>query len=227
MTETMRLAKRMAQDGGVSRREAERLIERGRVHVNGLLVTTCATVVEPDDRIFIDGTLLNDNSEARIWLFHKPPGVLVTRWDEEGRPTVFDLLPPNFPYVRAVGRLDFTSEGLLLLTTSGALAHAFETGTCVRVYQIKAHGVRSRSFLRDLALGVTVEDVQYAPIQARMLEREGGACWIEMRLTEGKNREIRRIAEHFDWKIERLVRMRFGSFSLGDLPLGAWAEARI
>lgn len=226
----MRLAKRMADAGLCSRREAERWIEAGRVVVNGTAITTPATLVMPEDEVAVDGTPIGGASAERVFLYHKPAGLLTTHRDPQGRQTVFDTLPKSLPRVVSVGRLDLDSEGLLLLTTSGALARRLElpcTGL-ERIYRVRVRGTPTPRAIAQMANGLVVEGVRYGPIQVR-LETEkatGVNRWVEVTLTEGKNREIRRVFEHFDHRVSRLIRVSYGPFALGNLKPGEVREVR-
>ncbi len=217
-----RIAKVMAHAGLCSRRDAERWIAEARVEVNGQLVTTPATLVGPDDAIKVDGKLLNTDTETLLWRYYKPDGLVTSHKDPEGRPTVFDNLPPHLPRVVSVGRLDLTSEGLLLLTNDGALARYLEhpsTGW-VRRYRVRAYGRVTQEQLDTLAQGVTVDGVRYGPIEAEIDRVTGGNVWLTIGLTEGKNREIRRVLASFDLTVNRLIRMSYGPFQLGRLKPG-------
>jgi 23S rRNA pseudouridine2605 synthase len=229
-TAKIRLAKRMADAGLCSRREAERWIAEGRVRVNDTLVETPATLVCSEDAVVVDGKLLGGASVERLFLYHKPAGLLTTHRDPQGRPTVFETLPEYLPRVVSVGRLDLDSEGLLLLTTSGALARQLElpkTGLA-RTYRVRLHGVPTDRTLSQLAKGITVEGVHYGPIEVR-LETEkasGRNRWAVVTLHEGKNREIRRVFEHFGHSVSRLIRISYGPFSLGKMSIGDVHEVK-
>ena len=188
----MRIAKAMARAGLCSRREAERWIAAGRVAVNGTVLTTPATVVNPSDTIIVDGKPLPQAQAARLWRYHKPRGLVTTHSDPQGRPTVFDALPPGLPRVVSVGRLDFNTEGLLLLTNDGALARHLElprTGW-LRRYRVRAHGRVSQEALDRLRKGITIDGVHYGPIEARVDREQGANLWLTLALREGKNREV-------------------------------------
>lgn len=222
-----RIAKVMARAGLCSRREAERWIADGRVLVNGEMLTTPARTVTDKDTIVVDGTPLPERDRTRLFLFHKPKGLVTTRRDSEGRRTVFDALPPDLPRVVTVGRLDITTEGLLLLTNDGGLARALElpANGWRRHYRARALGKVAQADLDRLAEGVTIEGVRYRPINASLDNGAGGANrWITLTLTEGKNREVRRVLEHLGLKINRLIRTGYGPFNLGALPPGAVEE---
>lgn len=215
-----RLAKVMARAGVCSRREAERWIADGRVQVNESLIETPATLVTSTDIIEVDGRLLPKKEKTRVWIFHKPRGVVTTHFDPEGRETVFDLLPRHLPdHIISIGRLDLMSEGLILLTNDGEFAREFEhpSNEIPRVYQVRIFGHLDPRGLEQLTKGITVNDVDYGPIKWRQGPRKGDNQWLEMTLTEGKNREIRKIIDHIGGRVNRLIRVSYGPFQLGDL----------
>lgn len=217
-----RLAKRIAHAGLCSRRDAEAWICAGRVTVNGILVLTPATVVSEDDRITVDGQPLPPQLRPRMWRYHKPAGLVTTHRDPQGRPTVFDALPSSLGRVVSVGRLDLTSEGLLLLTNNGALARQLELPATAwtRRYRVRAHGVVSQAGLASLAEGVTIAGMRYGPIEATLDRVQGANSWLTLSLKEGKNREVRRVLDHLGLTVNRLIRIAFGPFQLGSLPPG-------
>jgi 23S rRNA pseudouridine2605 synthase len=222
-----RIAKRLARAGICSRRDAERLIEQGRVKVDGVTLRTPATLVTAASRIEVDGQTVAAPQRPRIWLYHKPPGLVVTARDPEGRPTVFDNLPRDMPRVVSIGRLDIASEGLLLLTNDGALARRMElpaTGFDRR-YRARAHGRVDQAMLDRLADGATVDGVRYGPIRARLERQQRSNNWITISLREGKNREVRRVMEHLGLVVNRLIRIGYGPFNLDALPEGEVVEA--
>ncbi len=221
-----RIAKRIARAGLCSRREAERWIAEGRVAVDGVVLTTPAVVVGADARITVDGRPLGPVERARLWRYHKPRGVICTRRDPEGRPTVFDRLPPALAGVKLVGRLDLDSEGLLLLTNDGGLARKLELPASgwLRRYRVRAYGEVAPERLAALAEGITVEGVRYGPIEARLERRKGRNAWYAVSFREGRNRELRRVFDHLGLSVSRLIRVGFGPFELGDLEPGAVAE---
>ncbi len=221
-----RLARRMARAGLCSRRAAERLIEQGRVMLNGETVTSPAVNVTADDLIVVDGKPLPEPEPVRLWRYHKPPGLVVSERDEKGRPTIFEKLPAGLGRVISVGRLDINSEGLLLLTNDGALARALELPKkgWTRRYRVRAFGHVTQQALADIADGVTIEGVRYGPIAARLDRIQGDNSWLTFAIREGKNREIRRICEYLGLKVNRLIRIAHGPFQLGDLAKGAVAQ---
>lgn len=221
-----RIAKVMAAAGLCSRREAERWIESGRVIVNGDVLTTPAKTVDGNDRILVDGKPLAGKQERRLWCYHKPAGVMTTHRDPQGRPTVFDKLPPQLPRVISVGRLDFNSEGLLLLTTDGGLARELELPArgWKRRYRVRVHGKVTPEIVGRLQKGVKIEGVSYAPCQIEIERQQGTNTWVIMTLTEGKNREIRRMMSFFGLEVTRLIRVSYGPFQLGNLAVGAVRE---
>lgn len=227
-----RIAKRMASAGLCSRRDAEKWIVQGRVAVNGAVIDTPATLVDAADHIVVDGTpLAATKPPAQLWLYHKPTGLVTTHADPQGRPTVFDDLPPTLGRVISVGRLDLNSEGLLLLTNSGELARQLEHPTTglPRTYDVRAYGDWHRGLEQDLAQGVTIDGVHYAPIHVeRMFDRAltGRNIALRMTLHEGKNREIRRVLQACGLHVNRLVRVAYGPFELSDLERGQVVEAK-
>jgi 23S rRNA pseudouridine2605 synthase len=221
-----RIAKVLARAGIASRREAETIIAEGRVAVNGAVLTTPAFTVTPADMITVDGAPLSAPEMTRLWLFHKPDGLVTTHKDPQGRPTVFDALPPEMPRVISVGRLDLTSEGLLLLTNDGALARTLElpkTGL-ERTYRARAFGRVTQAALDTLAEGITVDGVEYGPIVANLEKSDASNVWIEVRLTEGRNREVRKVLAALDLTVNRLIRTHYGPFKLMGLPPGGLEE---
>jgi 23S rRNA pseudouridine2605 synthase len=221
-----RIAKRLARAGLCSRRDAERWIAEGRVAVDGkVLASPALTVTEAND-IRVDGKPIPAAEPARLWRYHKPAGLVTTHRDEQGRPTVFDRLPPELPRVVSVGRLDLTSEGLLLLTNDGELARALELPArgWLRRYRVRVHGAVDPARLAALETGVTIDRMSYGPIRAVLDREQGSNAWLTISLHEGKNREIRRVMEHLGLSVSRLIRVAYGPFQLGDLPRGAIEE---
>ncbi|MFC3266121.1 pseudouridine synthase, partial [Camelimonas abortus] len=224
-----RIARVMARAGVASRREAEQMILDGRVSVNGEKILSPALNVGPADRIFIDGEPLPQRERTRLWLYHKPAGLVTTRSDPEGRPTVFEYLPEGLPHVISIGRLDINTEGLLLLTNDGGLARVLahpETGW-LRRYRVRAFGSVTQDALDALADGVTIDGVRYGPVQAAIQRQQGHNMWLMVGLREGKNREVKRILEHLGLRVNRLIRISFGPFQLGELPEGHAEEVRL
>ncbi len=217
-----RVAKRIARAGLCSRRDAERWIADGRVAVDGEVLTSPAVTVTEASLVTVDGVPLPAAGRARLFRYHKPAGVLTAARDPEGRPTIYDRLPPGLPRLMPVGRLDLTSEGLLLLTNDGALKRALElpaTGW-VRRYRARVHGTVDEQLLAGLAKGITLDGFKYGPIEASLERVQGSNAWLKVALREGKNREIRRVLEHFGWPVTRLIRLSFGPFQLGHLKPG-------
>lgn len=225
-TKGERIAKRLSRAGVCSRREAERWIVAGRVSVNGAVLTTPATLVAPNDAIMVDGKPVGEAAPPRLFRYHKPQGLVTSNADEHGRPTIFDMMPDTLPRVMSVGRLDMNSEGLLLLTTDGALARHMElpaTGWA-RYYRVRAFGKVEQAMLDRLAQGLTIEGVRYGAIEAKLERQQGSNAWLLVTLKEGKNREIRKVFEHIGLTVNRLIRIGYGPFQLGKLPSGAIEE---
>jgi 23S rRNA pseudouridine2605 synthase len=221
-----RIAKRLARAGVCSRRDAEALIAEGRVSVNGAVLKTPATLVGADDLVTVDGRPLPEPEATRLWRYHKPEGLVTSARDEKGRETVFDRLPPDMPRVVSVGRLDLTTEGLLLLTNDGELARHLElpaTGW-IRRYRVRVHGRVEKEMLAALARGIRVEGVDYGPIEAELDREQGSNAWLSLGLKEGKNREVRRVLEHLGLQVTRLIRTAYGPFQLGKLDRGGVEE---
>jgi 23S rRNA pseudouridine2605 synthase len=219
----LRIAKAMARAGLCSRREAERWIVEGRVRVNGKTLATPAFEVSAKDEVLVDGKPLPSPEPVRLWRYHKPRGLVTTHKDPQGRPTVFAALPPGLPRVVSIGRLDFNSEGLLLLTNDGALARHLElpaTGW-LRRYRVRAHGRVAEADLAAIKDGVEIEGVRYGAIEATLDSVQGANAWLTIGLREGKNREVRRILAHLGLEVNRLIRISYGPFQLLDLKPGA------
>ncbi|EPR15955.1 pseudouridine synthase [Sphingobium indicum IP26] len=226
--EPQRIAKLLARAGVASRREVERMIEEGRITLNGEAVSTPATLLSSLHGVAVDGNPVAAPAPARLFLFHKPSGFLTTERDPRGRPTIYDKLPADLPRVMPIGRLDMTTEGLLLLTTDGEFKRQMElpsTGV-PRTYRARAFGEVSQNQLEDLFDGLEIDGIRYGRIEANLERRTGRNQWIEMTLTEGKNREVRRVLEHLGLQVNRLIRTSYGPFHLGELASGAVEEVR-
>ena len=221
-----RIAKYLARAGVASRRDAERLIGEGKVKLNNAVITHPATFVVPGDLVTIGGKLVEEPDRTRLWRYHKPEGLVTTHRDPEGRPTVFDKLRHQLPRVISIGRLDLTSEGLLLLTNDGALARVLELPTTgwIRRYRVRVHGEVEPKALAALANGVTIDGVRYAPIEAGLDAKKGENAWLTVSLREGRNREIRRVMAHLGLEVSRLIRIAYGPFQLGTLARGGIEE---
>ncbi len=223
-----RIAKRIARAGHCSRRDAERLIAEGRVRLNGAIISSPAINVTAADAIDIDGEPLAARERTRLWLFHKPKGLMTTNRDPEGRPTIFSALPSALPRVVTVGRLDINTEGLLLLTNDGGLARQLElpaTGW-MRRYRVRAHGTVEQPALDALARGVAIDGMVYGAIEAAIDRVQGSHVWLTVGLREGKNREVRRVLEYLGLAVSRLIRVSYGPFQLGDLDAREVREVR-
>ena len=221
-----RVAKVIARAGVCSRRDAEKLIAERRVAVDGKTLDTPAVKVRPGQRVTVDGEVLPAAEPPRLWRFHKPEGVVTAARDPEGRTTIYDRLPEGLPRVMPVGRLDISSEGLLLLTNDGGVKRRLELPSTgwIRRYRVRAHGRVTQEELDKLAKGVTVDGVTYGAIQASLDSQQGANAWLTMSLREGKNREIRRVCEHLGLAVNRLIRVSYGPFHLGKMPPGAVEE---
>jgi 23S rRNA pseudouridine2605 synthase len=221
-----RVAKRIARSGFCSRRDAERLIAAGRVAVDGEVLSSPAVTVTDANLVTIDGAPLSQAEPARLFRYHKPAGVLTAARDPEGRTTIHDRLPDGLPRLMPIGRLDMGSEGLLLLTNDGELKRRLElpaTGW-LRRYRVRVHGRVDESRLAGLRNGIEIDGFEYGPIQATLDRVQGSNAWLSVALREGKNREIRRVLEHFGWPVNRLIRLSFGPFQLGGLAPGGIEE---
>jgi 23S rRNA pseudouridine2605 synthase len=218
----------LARAGIASRREIERMIAERRIAIGGVPVETPATLLTSLGGVTVDGKPVGAPAPARLFRYHKPAGLLTTERDPKGRPTIYDRLPAGLPRVMPVGRLDLSTEGLLLLTTDGELKRQLElpSSGVERTYRARAFGDVSQEQLEGLIQGVTIEGIRYGAIDANLERRTGRNAWIELRLTEGKNREVRRVLEYLGLKVSRLIRVAYGPFVLGDLPAGAVDEVR-
>lgn len=228
MSETERIAKRLSRAGVASRREAERMIEAGRVGVNGKIIDSPALNVGPADKITVDGAPLRDAERPRLWLYHKPSGLVTSARDEKGRETVFDTLPEDMPRVMSVGRLDLTSEGLLLLTNDGELKRKLElpaTGW-LRKYRVRVKGKPVDADLAPLRKGIVIEGERFQAMEASLDRQQGANAWLTVGIREGKNREIRRAMAEIGLEVNRLIRVSYGPFRLGELKAGAVEEIK-
>jgi 23S rRNA pseudouridine2605 synthase len=221
-----RIAKVIARAGLCSRRDAERLIEDGRVTLNGKTLKTPAVNVTAGDSIRVDGRLLPQKEEARLWRYHKPAGLVVSHKDPEGRPTVFEKLREQLPRVVSIGRLDINTEGLLLLTNDGELARQMETPASgwIRRYRVRAYGKADDASLARIAKGVEIDGVKYGPVEARIDQAKGDNLWLSFAIREGKNREVKKLCEHLGLTVNRLIRVSFGPFLLGEMERGGIEE---
>lgn len=223
-----RIAKLLARAGVASRREIERMIADGRIALDGRTLDTPATVLTSLKGVTVDGQPVKAPEPTRLFLYHKPAGLLNAERDMKGRTTIYDKLPPELPRVVTVGRLDLNTEGLLLLTTDGELKRRLElpaTGL-PRTYRARVHGRISQAQLEELIEGITIDGVRYGSIDANLERRTGANSWVEMTIKEGKNREVRRILEHLGVEVNRLIRTGYGPFTLGDSAPGAVVEVK-
>ncbi|MEJ0061790.1 MAG: pseudouridine synthase [Alphaproteobacteria bacterium] len=222
-----RIAKYLARAGICSRRDAEKMILEGRVKVDGNILASPAFNVTEASAVLVDGKSVAAREPARLWRYHKPAGLVTTARDPQGRPTVFENLPKNLPRVVSVGRLDLTTEGLLLLTNDGALARHLELPKhgWMRHYRVRVHGTVNEARLKKLEGGLVLEGVRYGPIKATLEKAQGASnAWLEVGIREGKNREIRKVMEHMRLTVTRLIRVSFGPFPLAKLAPGAVEE---
>ncbi len=223
-----RIAKVLARAGVASRRAAERMIEEGRVRVNGRLIDSPALNVTPEDRLEVDGTPVGAPEPVRLWLYHKPQGLITTERDEAGRPTVFAALPDDMPRVMSVGRLDINSEGLLLLTNDGAIKRRLELPSTgwLRRYRVRVKGRPDEAMLEPLRRGLLLEGERFQPMEVTIDRQQGANAWLTVAIREGRNREVRRAMEAVGLPVNRLIRVSYGPFRLGDLAPGAVEEVR-
>ncbi|EBA02391.1 RNA pseudouridylate synthase family protein [Rhodobacterales bacterium HTCC2150] len=214
-----RIAKVLSRAGIASRREAERMIEAGRVSVNGKVIPSPALNVTPKDKIKVDGKEVGDAEPARLWLYHKPVGLVTTERDEKGRDTVFDNLPDGLPRVMSVGRLDINSEGLLLLTNDGGLKRKLELPSTgwLRKYRVRVNGIVIEDHLTPLRKGLVIDGEKFQPMNISVDRQQGSNAWLTVGIREGKNREIRRAFETIFLPVNRLIRVSYGPFQLNDL----------
>ncbi|MGC1502784.1 MAG: pseudouridine synthase [Sulfitobacter sp.] len=223
-----RIAKVLSRAGVASRREAERMIEAGRVSVNGSQITSPALNVTDTDRITVDGKPLSEPEPPRMWLYHKPTGLVTTTRDEKGRGTIYDDLPADMPRVMSVGRLDLNSEGLLLLTNDGGIKRQLELPSTgwLRRYRVRVNGRPSDEALEPLRKGITIDGERFLPMTVTLDRQQGANAWLTIGLREGKNREIRRAMEAVNLSVNRLIRISYGPFQLGELKQGEVEELR-
>jgi 23S rRNA pseudouridine2605 synthase len=225
-----RVAKLLARAGIASRREVERMIADGRVKIGEVTLTTPATVLKNLSGVSVDGKLVKTAEPPRLFAFHKPSGLITAERDPAGRPTIYtalrNALPQGTPRLMPIGRLDLNTEGLLLMTNDGGLKRAMElpSSGIPRTYRARTYGDISQARLEDLMDGIEIEGMRYGPIDANMERRTGRNQWIELTLTEGKNREVRRVLEYLGLEVSRLLRLAYGPFHLADLPRGAAVE---
>ncbi|WP_314959991.1 pseudouridine synthase [Bradyrhizobium cosmicum] len=223
-----RIAKVLSRAGLASRRDAEEMVTQGRVTVNGRLINSPALDITPNDVVMVDGKPLPERERTRLFLYHKPRGLMTTHDDPEGRPTVFDNLPEGLPRLISIGRLDFNTEGLLLLTNDGGLARTLElpdTGW-LRRYRVRAHGDVTQAQLDELKNGIEIEGVKYGPIDATLERDQGANVWLVFAIREGKNREVRNVCAHLGLEVNRLIRVSYGPFQLGEVPEGQVEEIK-
>ncbi|MGC1777244.1 MAG: pseudouridine synthase, partial [Xanthobacteraceae bacterium] len=223
-----RIAKVIARAGLASRREAEEWVAAGRVAVNGAVMTKPAFNVTAQDRISVDGEPLRQPERTRLFLYHKPRGLLTTHADPRGRPNIFAKLPAHLPRLISVGRLDFNTEGLLLLTNDGALARVLELPSTgwLRRYRVRAHGSVTQAELDALRAGIAIDGIHYGPIEAAVDRVQGSNLWLTFAIREGKNREVRNVLNQLGLTVTRLIRVSFGPFRLGELAERAVEEVR-
>jgi 23S rRNA pseudouridine2605 synthase len=223
-----RIAKRLARAGVASRRGAEAMIAEGRIAVNGRVIDSPALNVGPGDRITVDGAALAEAEPMRLWRYHKPVGLVTSTADDKGRDTVFQHLPKDMPRVMSIGRLDLNSEGLLLLTNDGGLKRRLELPSTgwLRKYRVRAKGTPTDADLAPLRGGITVDGERFAPMSVQIDRQQGANVWLTIGLREGRNREVRRALERVGLVVNRLIRVSYGPFQLGDLAPGAVEEVR-
>lgn len=221
----VRIAKYIAHAGFCSRRDAEALITEGRVKVNGEVISTPATLIT-DHSVKIDDKLINAQQDIRLWALHKPAGIITSNKDDQNRKTIFDILPPRMPRTISIGRLDFNTEGLLLLTTNGDFARHLELpqNKFTRTYRARVFGKVDMVRLKKLITGIKIDGVKYGSIQVELDSQKDSNSWLTITLSEGKNREIRKVMEYFGLKVNRLIRTSYGPFKLEKLKAGEIQE---
>ena len=221
-----RIAKLLARAGIASRRDIERMIEEGRIALDGKTIDTPATLLADLEGVTVDGTAVKAPEPARLFLFYKPQGTLTAARDPKGRPTIYDKLPPGLPRLMPVGRLDYMTEGLLLMTNDGEFKRQLELPSrgVVRTYRARAFGEITQDQLESLSEGVTIEGMRYGSINANLERRTGRNCWIEMSLTEGKNREVRNVLAYLGLQVSRLIRVSYGPFTVEGMETGDVGE---
>ncbi len=224
----IRIAKAIARSGLCSRRDAEKWIFQGRVTINGKQLDTPACIITEKDVVMVDGKPLPDAQQVQLWRYNKPKGLVTTHKDPEGRPTVFRAIQDQLPRVISVGRLDINTEGLLLLTTDGHLARALELPSTgwLRRYRVRANGRVTEDQLKKLSNGITVDGVNYGPIEAHLEREQGTNCWLTVAFREGKNREVKNVLGALGLQVNRLIRTSYGPFNLGDLKPGELVEVK-
>jgi len=223
-----RIAKVLSRAGVASRREAERMIEAGLVTVNGKIINSPALNVTASDKITVEGKPVNAPEPPRLWLYHKPTGLVTTDRDEKGRETIYDALPEDMPRVMSIGRLDINSEGLLLLTNDGGIKRKLELPSTgwLRRYRVRVNGRPTDDVLEPLRRGIAADGERFQPMQVTLDRQQGANAWLTVGLREGKNREIRRALAEIDLSVNRLIRISYGPFQLGDLKQGEVEEVR-
>ena len=223
-----RIAKKISRAGLCSRREAEKLIKNGRIKLNGEIILTPAINVSENDILLFDNKPIQEKKSTRLWRFHKPKGFLVTNSDPKGRPIIYDILPKSLPRVISIGRLDFDTEGLILLTNDGELARKIELPSTgwIRKYRVRVHGKVKAESLKKLVNEIQVASFQTKPIEANLDIQKGSNAWITISLKEGKNRQIRKAMEFLGYPVNRLIRTSYGPFQLGNLVKGEILEIK-
>lgn len=223
----MRIAKFIANAGICSRRQAEKLIKQGEVMVDGKVITSPALNINCSNSVKVGSKKITQIPEVKLWVYYKPTGLITTHSDPQNRPTIFQTLAGKLPHVISVGRLDLNSEGLLLLTNSGELSRYFESpaNKIERVYKVRVFGKRSDISLENEK--ITIDGITYRPKSIKLTKKGASNSWYDVVLTEGKNREVRRIFEYFGLEVSRLIRTKFGRYSLGDMKPGEYKEVKI